>query len=138
MMSSLSLYPMLAATFARKPIGILTASADSLHGGGLDAAHIDPAQVRVGDLQNCAAFSSAILTEKSKQPTTLDTEAISAFAVAQAQKIVVSDPDVACFLLECGNLPPYADAIRAATGRPVFSILDAAHMFWRGSEAQLF
>ena len=41
-------------------------------------------------------------------------------------------PDLGGFLLECGNLPPYADAIRAATGRPVFGILDAASLLWQG------
>lgn len=136
MVSSLSLYPMLCAAFALRPIGILTASAESLRCGGLQAAHIDPEQVRIAGFETCRAFSEAILTNKPSQPAVFDTQAISAFAVAQAEAIVETDPNVACFLLECGNLPPYAAAIRAATGRPVFSILDAAQMFWNASETK--
>jgi len=137
MVSSLSLYPVLCTAFALRPIGILTASAESLRCGGLEAAHIDPEHVHIAGFESCPAFSNAILTDKSSQPAVLDTHAISDFAVAQAQTIVEADPMVACFLLECGNLPPYAAAIRAATGRPVFSILDTAQMFWSASKTKL-
>ena len=32
-------------------------------------------------------------------------------------------PDIGAFVLECTNMPPYAHAIRLATGLPVFDIV---------------
>ena len=31
-------------------------------------------------------------------------------------------PEIAAIVLECTNMPPYADAVRAATGLPVHDI----------------
>jgi len=52
--------------------------------------------------------------------------------------IMDRNPDVGCFLLECGNLPPYAKSIGVAVQRPMFSILDAADLIWAGSERGQF
>ena len=43
--------------------------------------------------------------------------------------LVAQHPEITVIVLECGNLPPYADAISAATGRPVQSILDGVRLF---------
>ena len=37
-----------------------------------------------------------------------------------AKKLVEREPDIGAILLECSDLPPYAKAIQAATGLPVF------------------
>ena len=36
--------------------------------------------------------------------------------------LVARHPDIAAIVLECTNMPPYADAVRAATGLPVHDI----------------
>lgn len=132
MVSALSLYPALRLSVGPRPIGILTASRDSLLGGGLHAAGIDPRTVHVAGVQGCAAFADAILSHKSAQPDTLDVDTIAAYCTALSVGMVARDARLGCFLLECGNLPPYAAAIRRATGRPVFDIRDAAALLWRG------
>ena len=134
MVSALSLYPSLRLAFGRKPIGILTSSGSKLSQGTLQAAGIPASDVRVAGMDRCPAFTAAILAEKSAQPDTLDSASIAAFCTQQVQQMVAEDPDIGCILLECGNLPPYAAAIRAAAQRPVFSILDAAQLLWRGAE----
>jgi Asp/Glu/hydantoin racemase len=36
---------------------------------------------------------------------------------------VAAHPDLGAIVLECTNMPPYADDIRRATGLPVFDIV---------------
>ncbi|AXI46870.1 hypothetical protein C1J03_13055 [Sulfitobacter sp. SK012] len=138
MVSALSLYPILKIATGGAPIGVLTASEPNLVDGTLQAAGIDPGGVEIAGLDGCKPFSDAILAEKLSQPSTLDAQEIEAFAISQAKSLLQRNPSIKCFLLECGNLPPYAEPIRAATDRPVFSILDAAQMIWNGSERQGF
>ena len=42
--------------------------------------------------------------------------------VEAARRLVARHPEVGAIVLECTNLPPYADAVRAATGLPVHDI----------------
>jgi len=131
MVSSLSLYPVIRTVTANGKIGILTASKLALGRTALEAAAIDPADVVIKGLEDCRAFSDAILAEKKNQPKSLDVEAIENAVVRQSKELVDQSPDLTAILLECGNLPPYAEAITKATGLPVFSILDGAQMIWK-------
>ena len=85
--------------------------------------------MRIEGLETCAAFTSAILSEKSQQ-TGFDAGLIEQAAVEKAMKLVNDTPEICAIILECGNLPPYAPAIRAATRRPVFSIIEGASLLW--------
>lgn len=53
----------------------------------------------------------------------LDTAAVEAAVVRKALAILQREQTIGAFVLECTNLPPYAPAIRRATGRPVFDIV---------------
>ncbi len=44
--------------------------------------------------------------------------------VSVAKKLVADYPDVGMILLECTDMPPYAEAVRRATGLPVFDPVD--------------
>lgn len=122
MVSALSLYPMLLAR-RHGSVGILTASKASL-GSAMRAAACVPSDAPVAGMEDCAAFADAILRPKGTQLKRMDRKAIEAFAVAQALKLQMQTPGLGAILLECGNLPPYADAIREATGLPVYSIIE--------------
>lgn len=52
----------------------------------------------------------------------LDTDKVEIEVAAVARGLVADNPDVGGILLECVDLPPYAHAIQAATGLPVFDI----------------
>ncbi len=138
MVSALSLHPLLRQTIGNRPIGILTASAASLAKGGPEAAQINPDHVQIAGFEDCPAFADAILKGKATSVHDFDTAAICDYAVKSARALINIQPDIGCILLECGNLLPYGAAIRAATGLPVFSIMDAAQMFWNASESELF
>jgi Asp/Glu/hydantoin racemase len=134
MVSSLSLYPTIRARVGDKKIGILTASKAALGGSALKSADIQTNDVVIEGFEDCEAFSSAILAKKENQPQTINTAKIEQVAIQKSQNMVENNPDLAAILLECGNLPPYAPAIRAATGLPVFSILDGARLICQGTE----
>lgn len=125
MVSALSLYPHIQAKYKNRPIGILTASQNSLGAAALKAAKIDRLNVHIKGMEGCPAFADAILRPKEQQLMQLNSSEIESYAIRQALSLIDNNPDIAAFILECGNLPPYATAIQDATNRPVYSILNA-------------
>jgi len=79
-LSALSLYPSLRLAIGERPIGILTASERYLMNGTLQAADIPVEQVEIAGMDDCEAFTNAILTNKSEQPDHLESAKIEAFA----------------------------------------------------------
>jgi hypothetical protein len=55
--------------------------------------------------------------------TDLDADAAEADTVDAARRLVGQHPWIDSIVLECTNLPPYTEAIRRATGRPVHHLL---------------
>lgn len=129
-LSALSLHGLITTMTGGRRIGILTASAEGLQGGGLAAAGISPERVCVTGMEDFPAFADAVLLGQAAPR--FDPQLIEAEVVARATQLVQEHPEISAILLECANLPPYAAAIRAATGKPVFSIMDAAQMLWNG------
>lgn len=124
MVSALSLFPVVRAMHGARPVGIMTASSKQLVHAVLDAAGIQPHQAAIAGLQDDDAFTSCFLVPKLQQRTSIDQRAIQSAVVNKAIALCQSNPGMSAILLECGNLPPYAQAITAATGKPVYSILD--------------
>ncbi len=127
MLSALCLYGEIRQRHPDGRIGILTASSESLGSEVLTAAGIDHDKVVISGMEDCPAFADAILRAKSEQLETLDQQAIEADIVHKATRVLTANPDIAAFLLECGNLPPYQQAIIKATDKPVYSILDGVN-----------
>ena len=59
----------------------------------------------------------------------LDVEAARSDNVEAALALKEANPDLGAIVLECTNMVPYAADIRAATGLPVFSILNFVSWF---------
>ncbi|NVK72970.1 MAG: aspartate/glutamate racemase family protein [Oceanospirillaceae bacterium] len=59
----------------------------------------------------------------------LDTEKAKSEVVAVALDLIHNNEKIKAIILECTNLPPYIDAIREATGLPVFDITQAIAWF---------
>lgn len=127
--SALTLFGMIRNMHGGRRIGVITASSTQLGEHVLAAANIAPSQIVIAGMEDSAAFANSILVAKAAQCTTIDRQAIEAAVVQKATRLCLTHPDLGAILLECGNLPPYADAIRAATQKPVYSILDAMRLF---------
>ena len=59
----------------------------------------------------------------------VDTEKVEPGVVKKAQKALAENPGARAFLFECTELPPYSDAVRAATGIPVFDAITNCDFF---------
>lgn len=130
MVSALSLYTQIESKLeVGASVGILTASSKDFGNLALGAAGIKRENIQIAGMEDCPAFANAILREKEEQLIKLDKKSISAAVVKKALSLQKSDPQIGALLLECGNLPPYTDALKFATGLPVYSILDVAENF---------
>jgi hypothetical protein len=128
MVSALSLFPVVRAAHGGRRIGIITASRPNLGQTAMAAAGIAGDTALVAGMEDCTAFADAILVPKVRQTGKIDRNTIEAAVVAKAVGLCEAEPTLGAILLECGNLPPYATAIRATTERPVYSILDVARL----------
>ena len=73
--------------------------------------------------EDVPGFEAVALGEK------VDTVKVEPGVVRKAEETLEKFPDSRAFLLECTELPPFADAIRYATGLPVFDAITASNMF---------
>jgi Asp/Glu/hydantoin racemase len=116
--SSLLLLPELQASLAPgSTVGVLTADADWLGAEHLRCAGA-AADTPIEGLAAGCSFQRTLLNDQ----TWLDAAAARQATVDSAIRLVAVRPEVAAIVLECTNMPPYADAVRAATGRPVHDI----------------
>ncbi len=97
--------------------GIVTTDAASLTSDHLSAVDA-PVDAPIEGLALESSLRATLLDDLAE----LDVEAASRATVDAALRLVARRPDVAEIVLECTNLPPYADAVRRATGLPVHDI----------------
>ena len=136
MVSALSLFSLIRDLHGGRPIGIITASNAHLGSEVLAAARINPHQTAIAGMQDVEAFASSILVPKSQQAKTIRQSKIQSAVVNKAIELYRSVPEMAAILLECGNLPPYAQAIKTATGKPVYTILDGVRILVNQTSAK--
>jgi hypothetical protein len=70
-------------------------------------------------MDDAEEFSAVFLRGK----TSLDVVQCRKEMEQAARRLVRRYPDVGAIVLECTNMPPYADAVRRVTGRPVFDVV---------------
>lgn len=101
-------------------VGIITADASRLTQRHFSACSV-PGDIplAIAGMEGQREFREAILEEKG----TLDSAEIEREVIEVASELVAQHPQVRSILLECSDLPPYAHAVQAATGRPVFDFV---------------
>jgi hypothetical protein len=102
-------------------IGVLTAQKDSLTDALLENCGVTESmreRLIIRDLGREPEFSA--ITEGRGS---FDNGAVRDEVVSKAVEIVREDPAVGAFLLECSDMPPYAYAVQAATGKPVYDFI---------------
>jgi len=101
-------------------IGIITANAAALTDVHLKAVGVSPdIPLAIAGMQEKDEFRQAVLEEKG----TLDSTLMEQEVVTVARELVAQYADIGAILLECSDLPPFAHAVQAATGRPVFDFI---------------
>jgi hypothetical protein len=112
----------LSAVGGAERVGIVAAVAGNVTAEQLRLAGVadaDAPRIAIAGMEDQPAFRAAVLDEQG----TLDIEAVEREALAVAQRLVAEHPQLRALVLDCSDLPPYAAAIQAATGRPVFDFV---------------
>ena len=125
MTSALLQAPLVQRTLPRgRRLGVVTYSAADLDAALLAAAGL-PADTPVAGVDPDGVFARTI----RHGALALDREAMAADVVAAARRLCAAHRDLGAILLECANMPPYADAVRDATGLPVHDAADLCRWF---------
>ncbi|MDR3280173.1 MAG: aspartate/glutamate racemase family protein [Synergistaceae bacterium] len=117
-LSSLLQAPFIRATL--KPdqkIGIISANASVLTDDHFRNVGITPdIPIAVYGMEDQYEFRSSVLEEKG----TLDSDKVREEILGVTARMMRENPTLGAIILECSDLPPYAHAVRMATGLPVF------------------
>lgn len=131
-MSALAQLPAITCAFARDElIAIFTANSKTLtpmRSLIKDECGVDPDEKRfiIVGCQDVPGFDA--VEEGGK----VDTAKVTPGMVALAKATLRKHPHLRAYLLECTELPPYADAIRNATGLPVYDAITGCDFFMCG------
>ena len=120
-LSSLLQVPFIRQTL--KPgqkIGVVTANKSVLTDEHFRNVGIAPdTPMAVYGMEDQEEFRTSVLEEKG----TLDSAKVEAEITSVVDRMTRENPEVAAIVLECSDLPPYAAAVHARTGLPVFDFI---------------
>jgi hypothetical protein len=103
----------------QRTVGVITAKKSALTEKHLQRAGInDRMSIHIEGLETCTEWNKIF----SSPDADIDIPRVESDVVRIACSMVKM-ADIGAFVLECTDLPPFADAIRKATGRPVFDFV---------------
>ncbi|MGY4434323.1 hypothetical protein ACVWWO_006800 [Bradyrhizobium sp. F1.13.1] len=133
--SSLMQVPWVQATLPPgKRVGLVTVSGSSLTPAHLEGAGVPLDTPLVGTEHGKEFFRVLIKAEKDD----MDIAQAERDVVEAGKELVASNPDVGAIVLECTNMPPYAAALQAEVGLPVYDIYSMITWFHAGLRPRQF
>lgn len=112
-------------------IAVMTFEGPSLSADHLAAAGIDRSRVAIAGMEG-TPFHTTIREDLQQ----FDAGRARADHLKVAKHLLSENPDARAFLFECHNMPPYASAVREATGLPVFDVTTMIGWAATGLEAR--
>ncbi|GAB4556783.1 MAG: aspartate/glutamate racemase family protein [Geothermobacteraceae bacterium] len=127
--SSLLQVPLAQAMIGNeRRVGVLTADSRYLTRAHLVGVGIDqPEQLAIAGMEESREFTRAL----SDPEAVIDPELFIGDIVAVATRLRARHPDLGALVLECTDLPPASEALRAELGLPVFDIVTLVNMVCR-------
>lgn len=110
---------------------VVTANGTTLgatHFEGVGVTDADRERISIVGVEDCDILYPHLMN-RSQGP--MDVRAVTQELVDRCSKAARADSRVAGFVFECANLPPYAGAVRAATGLPVWDAVSLTTELWR-------
>jgi hypothetical protein len=133
--SSLMQVPWVQATLPPgKRVGLVTVSGSTLTPAHLAGAGVPLDTPVVGTENGREFFRVLIKAEKDD----MDIALAEADVVGAGRDLVANHPDIGAIVLECTNMPPYAAALQAAVGIPVYDIYSMITWFHAGLRPRAF
>ena len=117
-----------------KRVGLVTVSGSTLTPQHLAAARVPLDTPRTGTENGREFFRVLIKGESDDMDVTLAEEDV----VGAGKTLVAQYPEVGAIVLECTNMPPYAAALQAAVGLPVYDIYSMITWFHAGLRPRVF
>ena len=115
-LSSLCQLPLIKTGISsKKRIAVFAASGDSIDDELLKKVGTDSSRLLIQDIGHLDSFAGIRYGSNG-----FDNKRLTEELVEVAENLVSENQDVGAILLECSDLPPYAKAIQAATGLPVY------------------
>ncbi len=133
--SSLMQVPWVQATLPPgKRVGVVTVSGGSLTPEHLAAVNV-PADIPMAGTENGREFFRVLI---KAEKTDMDVDLAQQDILDAGLDLVRRHPEVGAIVLECTNMPPYAAALQAATGLPVYDIYSMITWFHAGLRPRKF
>jgi len=133
--SSLMQVPWVQATLPPgKRVGLVTVSGSTLTPAHLEGAGVPLDAPMVGTEGGQEFFRVLIKAEKQD----LDVGLAEQDVVEAGKGLVARHPEIGAIVLECTNMPPYAAALQAAIGLPVYDIYSMITWFHAGLRPRAF
>ena len=133
--SSLMQVPWVQATLPPgKRVGLVTVSGSTLTPAHLEGAGVPLDAPMVGTEGGQEFFRVLIKAEKQD----LDIGLAEQDVVEAGKGLVARHPNIGAIVLECTNMPPYAAALQAAIGMPVYDIYSMITWFHAGLRPRAF
>ena len=125
--SPLMLIPMISRMISPdRRIGVITASAERLTREYLEPVGVDEThRLAIAGMDKAPEFNEVIMQDARK---TMDTHRMRDEVVGVAEELVGTHPEVGVIVLECSDLPPFAEDIIQAVNRPVFDYIGLIDM----------
>jgi len=133
--SSLMQVPWVQATLPPgKRVGLVTVSGSTLSSAHLEGAGVPLDTPLVGTENGKEFFRVLIKAEKDD----MDIAQAERDVVEAGRELVARHPEVGAIVLECTNMPPYAAALQAEVGLPVYDVYSMITWFHAGLRPRAF
>ncbi|CAM4185689.1 Aspartate/glutamate racemase family protein [Bordetella tumbae] len=133
--SSMMQVPWVQATLPPgKRVGLVTVSGSTLSPAHLAAVNV-PADIPVAGTENGKEFFRVLIKAEKED---MDIDLAQQDILEAGRDLVRRHPDVGAIVLECTNMPPYAAALQAELGLPVYDIYSMITWFHAGLRPRAF
>lgn len=133
--SALMQVPWVQATLPPgKRVGIVTVSKATLTPRHLEAANV-PLDTPIAGTENGKEFFRVLI---KAEKTDMDIALAERDVVEAGVNLAKAHPEIGALVLECTNMPPYAAALQAACGLPVYDIYTMIAWFHSGLRPRRF
>lgn len=107
---------LLASLGPGRKIGVIASACSAINARSLAACGVtEPDRLKVIELKGSGEFDAIL-----RQDLHFDPDRMCAEVVDLATTALREDPEIGLFLIQCSDIPPFAQAIRQATGLPCF------------------
>jgi Asp/Glu/hydantoin racemase len=108
-------------------IGVLTYDGARLGSSHLEQLNIDPKTVHIRGMPADGHLRAVIQDGATYNEVAMERE-----MVAEARELMRGSPDIGALVLECTQMPPFAEAIQRAVKVPVYDVYTMGMWFYSG------